>query len=571
MTDPEVLPETNHFGLTRIGETDSMSKNGWAALDSDRIRLDDLLQAAIVHTHDGTPALGDPSDPPTLVVEPSGGELPAASSFYYRVSFVDEHNLETAASPEEVATTDDPIAEPAPPAATVITGGTLDPGLYAYVITQVDSLGGETTPSGLNNVRVEDGLAAVLLDLPDLAIGAVGTRIYRARPGQTVFYQVGATTTVNWTDNGDPEDQSVTAPLDNTTNSANAIQVTIPLDFIPLGCVSWKIYRATFSGGYDGSSLVHHVVESADDISTIPVLVWTDTGDVLQQGFPLNSSSTIPSAPVISLDQIQGSLPLDVIPRGAQCLNAFGSGAIGDTVILTATDTAAPMRPTRFTAYFQTPPDGSSSVLIRVQDAASNFVDLLCSAATHQGGDPAGYYRIAYPLTSGGEYQAEGGQRSADAVVINDTAAVSGRSVEIDNLSDWVEISLGVLDAGDYTSSAKVRVLNYHEATVNDLLISAIRTDTDATLASVTYTPGTGGHPESTAITSWPGPAFTAPGGEEVVIRVTKNTTSVQTYNVDSMRADVAVPALVAGQLTMTTYTEDGPTVAADVNVALWF
>lgn len=571
MTDP--LPETTHFGFTRIGELESViAKNGGAALNADRVRLDDLLQAAMTHSHDGSPALGDPTDPPTLLGLPSGGGLPAASSYFYRVAYIDEHGMETAASPEETVTTPDPIDVPSAPSSNVLSsGGALEPGIYAYVITQVDSLGGETTPSPLNNVRVGAGSTNIIqLDLPDLLPGADSTKVYRSRPGQTLFYFVDSTTADTWSDIGDAEDQSITAPLENTTNSTNSVQVTIPLDFIPLGCVSWKIYRASTSGGYDGNSLVHHVVEGLTETATTPVTVWTDIGDLLEQGFPQNNSATLASPPVISLDQIQGNLSLDVIPRGARCLHAFAPGVVTDDTVITVTDIVTAVHPTRFTAYFKTPPDGSTVVTLSAVGGAEQL-DLVCSAATHQSGDPVGYFHVDLPLTAGGEFQAEGGERSGlDVAIIDDAAAVSGQSVALDIHLDWVQVSLGVLDAGDYTSGAHIRVLDYDEAVTDDLVISAIRTDTHAVLGTVTYTPGTGGHPESAAITSWDGPDFTAPGGHEVVVRVAKDTTSGQSYNVDSIHAEVDSAVLPAGQIAIESVIS-AVTLAADVNIDLWF
>jgi hypothetical protein len=575
VTEPDQFPETTHFGLTRIGEGESFSKNGWAFTDLDRIRLDDLLFAVVNHKHDGSPALGDPTDPPDLLVSPTGGDLPAATTFFYRCSYIDDHGLETAASPETSVTTPDPLDAPTAPAATVeTTGGAVEAGIYAYMLTFLDAYGGETTPSPMNDVRVETGSTnRVRLDLPALITGAASINVYRARPGQTTFFRVAsAVTATTWYDVGDLEDQSITAPVANTTNAGNSVSVGAPLGFIPLGCKSWNIYRATFSGGYDGNSLVHNVIEGATDTSTIPRTTWIDTGDVLLQGFPQNSSATIPSPPVIDLGDVQGQLNLAVIPRGSQCVSSYGAGVLTNAQLLNATEVVTTLRPTRLTAYFHTPPETGVTVRFRVEDPYSNYIELACSDATAIGGDPSGYFRKAFPLTDGGEFQAENGTRSdpANIEVVTDLAAVSGQAVTIDAQNEWVQVSMGVLDPGSYTSSAKVRVLGYATGSTDDLVIEAVNLNTDTVLASTSYTPGDAGHPQTDAYVDYDGPSFTSPGAE-IAIRVRKGTTSGQYYNVDSMLADVSGTILFGGTIKITAYVDSGPTVAADVNVALWF
>src|SRR3954454_20664252 len=104
-------PVTDHFELTRVGQGESLQKNGNAALDLDRITLDDLLWALAQHSHDGTDALADPDGPPSLVSTGSGGALPPDPTYYYRVSYVDRWGLETGASDE----------------ATITTGASIDP------------------------------------------------------------------------------------------------------------------------------------------------------------------------------------------------------------------------------------------------------------------------------------------------------------------------------------------------------------------------------------------------------------------------------------------------------------
>ena len=142
--------------------------------------------------------------------------------------------------------------------------------------------GGETTISSPNNVQVTTGTTnRIRLTLPVLPSGASGFRIYRSRPGQSQFYYLDQVTTTTYYDPANAEDQTITSPTTNTTNSTNAITVTIPGGTIPVGCMGWKIYRALDSGGYDGNSLVHFVVEGSSDTSTDVNTTYVDTGDAL--------------------------------------------------------------------------------------------------------------------------------------------------------------------------------------------------------------------------------------------------------------------------------------------------
>lgn len=576
MTDPldpntvDATPVTDHFGFTRIGPNEGYDKNGWAFGDADRVKQDNVLWALANHEHTGEPALGDPTDAPALAALTTGGHLAPGTTYYYRISFLDKWMLETAASPEASITTPDPIDPPTAAASDVeVAGGTVTAGLYSYVITVLDAFGGETTPSDATTVTVDTGTTnRIALTLPDLPDGGIGFNIYRARPGQTSYYKLGSTNDTTYYDTGATEDQTITAPLNNTTNSSNAIQVSIASGVIPQGCVAWCIYRATASGDYQGDSLVHAVSEGATDTDPTPVTSWIDTGDVLLQGFPLQKSSTMPMPAVIDLSDIQGHLPITALPRGVQNIATAVAGALADGQLLNATEPPGDVRPTRFTALFKTPPAAGTSITLHATDTGGHTIDLVCSDATHQSGDPAGYYRAGWPVTDAGEYQAESGTRSDVATVdiVTDLAAVSGQAVSLDTQGEWVEIELGVLDAGNYTSTVTVRSVGIGNAVTGDLVIAAVRTDTQAVLASQPYDSGTG----DTLYADKAGPSFAAPGGVPIALRVTKAGASTQTYNVDSMQVSPVVPVLTAGLITVTASVDSGAG-AADVNAILWF
>lgn len=567
--DPDAVPDTTHFRLTRIGDGEGLDKNGWATLDADRIKIDDVLWALSNHKHTGEPALGNPSDEPTLDLVTTGGHLQASTTYYYRIAYIDRWGLESGASPEASLTTADPIDDPTAPASTVETAsGNVEAGTYSYVISCIDGYGGETNASDSNDVVVDSGSTnRIRLDLPDLPDEAVAFNIYRSRPGQTRYYFVASTVGASWYDTGVPEDQTINAPIENTTLSSNSVQVTIPAGFVPQRCVAWRIYRATASGAYDGNSLVHEVSEGASDVDQTPRTVWLDTGDAMAAGYPKDTSSTIAMPSVIDLGEIQGSLPIGALPRGAQNISATAAD-LTDGAVVTVTETIAPIRPTRLTAHLQTPPAAGTAVTFEVADSAGHSVQLRCAADTARAGDPAGYYRLAFPASAAGTYQAENGTLSNAAVeIVTDLAAVSGQAVNLDAANEWVQAELGQLDEGQYTSSISVRVAAYGQASDGDLVVAAVRTDTDAVLASTALSMN------DTSVLTYvdrAGPTFQAPGGVPIALRVRKANATVTEYNVDSVTIAPNVPTLAAGLITVRAHVDAGAG-AAGANLALWF
>jgi hypothetical protein len=572
----ETTPETGHFGLTRIGAGEQFSKNGYAFSDLDRVALDKILYAAISHSHDGSNRLPDPTVAPGLSATPLGGTLPAGTTFYYRVSLADKYGLETASSIEASITTPPPLPAPTAPSAQVeTTSGTISPGTYSYLLTFITSTGGETTPSGANNVQVVTGSTnRIRLTLPALPTGASGYRIYRSRPGQSQFYYLDQVATTTYYDPLNTEDQTILAPTVNTTNSTNAVTITIPGGTIPLNCLGWKVYRALDSGGYDGNSLVHYVVEGSADTSTDIVTTFTDTGSALLQGFPKDVSATIPGGTVVNLTQVQGQIPLNASPRGSRVLSAFIPGAVVDGQIATITNSPVPILPLRLTAYFQHAiTDTGVDIKIRVLDSAAtpNFVELDCPTAMATPVGPAGYFVLKFPDYLSQTFEAETGVRSSDAnvPVVTDVAASNGQAVALDMQNEYVQQTLGVLTPGSYTLYATVRVPGYAGNT-NDLTIQAVKASNNSVIAAVSYSPGSGS-PQTQNYQEYVGPTFTATGTDEVLLRVVKSTTSTQAYYVDTYRYLAQVPVLQAGDITIQAFVTGTNTTGRDANIALWF
>jgi hypothetical protein len=575
----ETTPETGHFGLTRIAAGEQFSKNGYAFSDLDRVTLDKILYAAISHSHDGSLRLADPTLAPGLSATPLGGTLPAGTTFYYRVSLADKYGLETAASIESSVTTPPPLPAPTSPSAQVeTTGGAVVPGTWSYMITYVTSTGGETTPSGANNVQVTTGTTnRIRITLPSLPSGASGYRIYRSRPGQAQFYYLDQVTTTTYYDPANTEDQTITVPSVNTTNSTNSITITIPGGVIPVDCMGWKIYRSLDSGGYDGNSLVHYVVEGSSDVSTDVVTTFVDTGSAMLQGFPKDVSATISGGSVVNLTQIAGQIPLSAAPRGSRILNAFMPGVVADGQIATITNTPVPILPLRLTAYFQSPiTDAGAVVKIRVLDSAAtpNYVELVCAPAGVTPTTPVGYYDLKFPDYLSQVFESELGVRSSNANVpiVTDVAASNGQAVALAAQNEYVQQTLGVLTPGNYSLFATIKTPVY-AAGANDLTISAIKASDSSVIASVSLTPGdsgTGG-PHSSNYLEFAGPTFTASGTDEVLLQVAKSTTSTQSYYVDTYRYSAVVPVLAAGDITVQAVVTGTNTSGSNANFALWF
>lgn len=569
----EATPETTNFGLTRIGQGEALSKNGYAALDTDRVDLDNILYAAITHTHDGGDRLADPLSLPTLSAQGTGGSLPPSTTLYYQVSLVDRYGLETAACPENSVTTGDPLNPPTSASAAVETSsGTVGPGTWSYLITYITSSGGETTPSAVNDVVVSSGSTnRIRLILPTLPTGASGINIYRSRPGQNEFYYLDTTTSTTYYDPFNVEDQSITEPTENTTNSTNAVTITIPGGTIPDGCSGWKIYRALDSGGYDGNSLVHFVVEGSTDTSTDVTTTWLDTGDVLTQGFPKSTSATIAGGTIIDLTQVSGEIPLNFAPRGSRILSSYGAGVVSNNQYLNVTNSPLDIRPLKVTAFWQAAPSGTDiNIVFADQQATPNTITLPCPSGSTS--TPVGFFELDYPLSLGESFEAENGTRSnvSTIPIVSDTAASNGQVVSLTTNGQYVQMDLGQLEPGVYQLYATVKVSSYATNT-NDLLIEAVRTDNSGVLGSTFFTLGTTPYPQTTNYVELVGPSFTAPGGVDVVIQVSKVTTSAQSYYIDKGRYTATVPTLTAGEITCQAVFAGTNTVARDVNVCLWF
>lgn len=394
-SDSSITPTTPNFGLTRIGSGETFDKNGWAFTDHDRLAIDALLQALATHSHSGTPALSAPTDPPNLTVATSGGELPPATDYFYRVSYIDARGLETAAGPEGSTTTPDPVQDATlAPALTVNDGdGSLPRGTYSYVYTFGDTTGGQTLPGDNGQITVGVDSSSITIDLPDLVAGAMNYNIYRARPGQNNYYFLTTTTDSEYVDSGVDEDQTVMAPVENTTAAANSIVIEAPNGFLPPGAVGWRIYRASDSGAYNGDSLVHEVVETVDSSSDDIRTFWTDVDDLLAEGQPRETSNTIPDLAIGATPGSTGSGG-----AGPTCISVHIPGEIDDGEVLTVfgvpqTWPTQSVSPRLVEAFWRVPsiPDGTTTITLTGNNGEVRIFDM-----NHRFGDPVGYYHQGF-------------------------------------------------------------------------------------------------------------------------------------------------------------------------------
>lgn len=312
---------TDNFGLNIFGPSvpGSITDDGSKFTLGDRILIDRILLAMEQHDHKGGVKLDGPAGSPALSLDTVAGQLPAGLNVYYRIAYVDQYGLETAASPEAVIATPTPLAAPSFP---LLAAAALDPlstapglgaGLYTYGLTVV--AGGEETPLGLTASLTLDGVVPTVVGtFPDVQPGQDFWGVWRRGPGESAYTFVGQypVTDATFLDDGstpnDPQagEPSHSPPTSNSTSATSAITVVVPDPALvaadPSLVKSWRLYRTFTSGVYGASSLLAEVVTTVNADGTGGLLTeLTDDGSLpLQPGLPLDVSQTLmPSQPVV--------------------------------------------------------------------------------------------------------------------------------------------------------------------------------------------------------------------------------------------------------------------------------
>lgn len=541
-----MLEPTDNFGFTTVGPGETLSKNGHAALTSDRSMLDSILFALTSHTHGGGERLASPTLAPDLSVEQGDPDamLPGNRTYYYRYSFVDRYGLETAASPEAEITT--PPGASGPTAPTLLhepSGGTLNAGRYAYRITFSDYQGGETGPSDVASIVIEStscsGTCRILLGLPEAPVVAPCINIYRARQGQTRFFflaKVEGTQTF-YDDGSITEDQSITPPVSNTTGGQNRIDITVPS--LPEDVVAWRIYRAQSPGGYGSASLVHHVVEGTEESASDLLDTWSDRGMSLGRGTPRMTSSTLAGTPVLRLDQFEGLLRLDNLPRGATTWDLHLPSTLESKIYGRHTFTTS-VRPFSISAYFLDAPQivSGSWVKFFLEDAQQNRVSLEAQSNDQ-------YHFIQFPTTEGEFLPAEFGGRSSGVPIVNDADALTNQAARITLAAQFVLVETVPLDAGTYRAWVRARRVEGALLT-NDLQLSVRRVSDASPIITATVTL----HNEEYVDIAFPD--FPVVQGEAVFLRVDKLLEEqIVFYNIDAFWYEPALDVLDPGEISM--------------------
>jgi hypothetical protein len=471
----ETFPETPNFGLTRVGEGESLSKNSYTALDGDRLTLDDLISALAQHNHSGTARLGNPATGPTLTAEDTGGQLPGGVTYYYSYSYLDTWGLESAVSPEVEVTTADFIEVPGPASLIpVTTGGTLPVGTYAYVYTIYVADGSETTPSDITSATFVSGTTnMVTLVFPELPAGSTGVKIYRSRPGQSEYYLIGTSAAgADFDDTDLVEDYAYIPPAFNSTNAVNQVIVTLPGEVVPDGVAAWRIYRTTTPGEYESNSLVHEVVETVDEEASALRFEWIDDGDQLLMGTPKVISSTIGNGRIIDLDAVTGSFPLSSMPRGGNVITAYIEGY--------STYLPSAIRPLAVTAFYETAPTDPLTIDLTSADGT----------VTLDVADNAQYSELILPSILDATIPANTAVPSVTTAYFSDSFANAGVAAEFDEDTDSIAWDLwDYLSTGNYSFSIYYKKL-VAGASTNDITVRLREvTNGNAVVASSSFTP----------------------------------------------------------------------------------
>lgn len=560
----ETFPETPSFGLTRIGEGESLSKNSYAALDADRITLDDLIQALAQHNHAGSARLGNPAVGPTLTAEDTGGQLPGGVTYYYSYSYIDKWGLESAVSPEVEVTTADFIEVPGPASLIPITtGGTLGTGTFAYVYTIYVADGSETTPSDVTSASFVSGATnKITLVFPDLPPGSTGVKIYRSRPGQSDYYLIGTSVAgADFDDTDLTEDYGYVPPAFNSTNAVNQVIVELPGLVVPDGVVAWRIYRTTTPGEYESNSLVHEVVETVAEEASALRADWVDDGDQLLMSTPKVVSSTIGDGRIIDLDAVTGAFPLAAMPRGGNVINAFIRTPVNG---IEAYSTYLPgsIRPLAVTCYYGTAPSVNTSIVIS-SGAGSVTLPIVS-------GDQ--YSELILPSILSATIAVDTSTPTASTAFFSDAFSSSGIAAEFDENTDGITWDLwDFLSTGNYSFDLTYKKLTTGGST-NDITVRLREvTAGNAIVASSSFTPS-GTIDTYTTLTYAAGNVsrdYDTNGKWR--LEIVKSVASINHFGVSH-----AVATATAGSApTLSSYISVTPTgsgsIGTDCNVTMWF
>lgn len=292
---------SSFYGLQKLEKNDSLSVNDYSFVNRNIDVIDRVMHKLEDALFSGSSPISDPSDPPTLEVSTSGGNIPAGRTVRYKITWVDGNGNETAASPEATVTTPAPIARPNQPSlALTSSGGSLLPGNYFYVMSAYVGANTQETPGSVTaTLNVRTGTSnKITVSFPTLPAGADGFNIYRRGPGETQFYYLDtvdmdvATPPSSYEDDGSVAISSSRTPsATNQTYATNKVTITVPgaTPSVPTG-YSWKVYRS-FSSGEWTSTLLEWVNTETYQSSGVIITFAEDVGNNTRMGMPPEQSS----------------------------------------------------------------------------------------------------------------------------------------------------------------------------------------------------------------------------------------------------------------------------------------
>ena len=317
---------TDHFGF--IGVYNAVpSTNDWACTYWNWLAADEIIYGLVSHQHDGAAALQSPTGTLVLSTADSSGYLPAATTYYIAITYLDDILRETAASTVVTVTTGTGISRPATPTinddATPTDiqecPGGLTGGDYWYKISYVKG-GGETLPSLPVYVSIPTDTTYEctihFASLNDVGNGADAIYVYR-KSGNTGSYvklaEITSGSAASYTDDNTGVPTCDKSPVTSSTiNSAHTITIDwSALDYTEAYKV--RIYATTTSGTYPTNALVAEV--TMNDATPVTSYVWTGTARTV--GKPPEISHCFANPPKITLTagaEIQGNLPWANLP-----------------------------------------------------------------------------------------------------------------------------------------------------------------------------------------------------------------------------------------------------------------
>lgn len=279
--------------LKLSGEGTPLDTNDFEFFTTNVDKFDAGARLAATHRHDGqTVASPDaPADPSLSLTSDVDGAFPGDATVHYRISKI-ASGIESPASTVATITTPGSLPSPTDPPtiAVAATGGELVAGLYGYAYTFWRSLFTfETKPSAgaYANLPVSGGDTQVAqLEFPELPEGADGINIYRRLPNSTTWNLLVSIPAAE-VDDGYLDDGTVTAdaerlmpgPNQDFSADSNSITITPPGALAP--DEAWRLYR-TFGEDVDDLSWGDSLIAELD--SSDP---WEDLGAPTGGGTPI--------------------------------------------------------------------------------------------------------------------------------------------------------------------------------------------------------------------------------------------------------------------------------------------